>query len=321
MKFKFLILYALLFFCYTQSFGQGQKNEAFYKNTGERVLKLKDADYRRVITEATDGMPGFDVAEYYANNTLKFKGRSDDINYPKLEGIGTSYFPNGAKREVANYKDGQFDGDDYHYYPNGMLYMHKKYEADPSNPATFGYRFLIVECRDSLGKVLVSNGNGYFVGYDQELKDNAEEGPIKDGFKDGAWHGQAGKNTSFVEEYKAGVLQKGKFTDEKSNSYDYTERQQQPRFPGGITGFSKFLSENLKYPKRAKSKGIEGLVIIGFIADTDGSLTDFKVIQSPDDDFSDEAIRVLKLSPPWEPAKFYGKITSLHFTVPINFLL
>jgi TonB family protein len=94
-----------------------------------------------------------------------------------------------------------------------------------------------------------------------------------------------------------------------------------PAFPGGFEALSKFLATNIKYPKDAREKGIEGRVICTFVIETDGTLSNIKVSRSVSPDVDEEAMRVLKLSPNWIPGKQAGKTVRVQYSIPISFKL
>src|SRR6476620_3769296 len=73
-------------------------------------------------------------------------------------------------------------------------------------------------------------------------------------------------------------------------------------FPGGDNGWLKYLTENFKYPKAAIRKRIQGTVIVQFIVDKQGKVTDAQVIQSVHSLLDKEALRLIKESPNWKPA-------------------
>jgi TonB family protein len=93
--------------------------------------------------------------------------------------------------------------------------------------------------------------------------------------------------------------------------------QSYPEFPGGQEAFKLFLQKNLKYPD--PQLDAQGRVIISFIVEKSGHLTHFKIERSLQEKFDKEALRVLKLSPNWMPAKSHGKPIRSQYTVPINF--
>ena len=94
-----------------------------------------------------------------------------------------------------------------------------------------------------------------------------------------------------------------------------------PAFPGGDTELYNFLQTNLVYPKEAINKGIEGIVMVNFVVNKNGAITDVYAQKSPHKLLSAEAIRVVKLMPKWLPGKQNGKPVNVRFILPIEFKL
>lgn len=92
-------------------------------------------------------------------------------------------------------------------------------------------------------------------------------------------------------------------------------------FPGGIMEFYNHLKKSLNYPKPAKRMGIEGRVFVQFIVEKDGSLTDVRVVKGIGGGCDEEAVRVLKNSPKWNPAKQRGKKVRQKMIQAIQFKL
>lgn len=100
----------------------------------------------------------------------------------------------------------------------------------------------------------------------------------------------------------------------------YIKVQQMPTFQGGdLNAYRNWMQSQLQYPKEAKDKGIKGRVIFSFVVEKDGSVSEFKVLNTPDKLLSAEVERVFKLTPKWEPGKQNGKEVRVKFTVPIVF--
>ncbi len=94
-----------------------------------------------------------------------------------------------------------------------------------------------------------------------------------------------------------------------------------PEFPGGTTALFDFINKNVKYPRSARDKGIEGRVFVQFVVEKDGSLSSFTVLRGVSDELDAEAIRVLKAMPKWKPGMNDGKPVRVQFTIPFNFKL
>lgn len=93
-----------------------------------------------------------------------------------------------------------------------------------------------------------------------------------------------------------------------------------PSFMGGdLNTFRNWVQGRVKYPSIAQENGIAGRVILEFVVEKDGTLTNIAVLKTPDRSLSDEAIRVLKTSPKWTPAKMRNKPIRLKYTLPVEF--
>ena len=96
-------------------------------------------------------------------------------------------------------------------------------------------------------------------------------------------------------------------------------KQTVPQFPGGLKAYQKYLKKNLKWP--SKEMDGQGRVIISFVVEINGRLTNIKVTKKMAPDFDKEALRVIKKMPRWEPATVNGKPIKLNYAIPINFTL
>lgn len=94
-----------------------------------------------------------------------------------------------------------------------------------------------------------------------------------------------------------------------------------PSYPGDMTECYMFVARQMHYPEEAEEKGIEGRVLIRFVVEKDGRLTNFEVVESPDPLLSNEALRVLKQMPKWIPAKNKGKDVRCRYSMPVMFRL
>ena len=103
-------------------------------------------------------------------------------------------------------------------------------------------------------------------------------------------------------------------------SQDYMTEPTMPKYPGGTEKMFEFIADNLRWPGDDDSC-IQGRVVVSFIVEKDGSLTDVKVIKSLDPAFDKEAVRVVKSMPKWEPGMWNGKPARVKFFVPIRFRL
>ena len=107
--------------------------------------------------------------------------------------------------------------------------------------------------------------------------------------------------------------------EEENKVFDVVE--QMPSFPGGMPALMQWLSQNIKYPVIAAENGVQGRVIVQFVVEKDGSVTDVHVAKSVDPSLDKKATRVVKAMPKWNPGKQNGSAVRVKYTVPVMFKL
>lgn len=94
--------------------------------------------------------------------------------------------------------------------------------------------------------------------------------------------------------------------------------EQMPDFRGDLT---KYIDTSLRYPEQALKDGVEGRVIIKFVVNEDGSISDISIVRGVSKECDAEAARVIKGMPHWKPGMQNGKAVKVFFTIPIIFRL
>jgi TonB family protein len=97
--------------------------------------------------------------------------------------------------------------------------------------------------------------------------------------------------------------------------------EEEPMFPGGMEELMKFLQKNIRYPKEAMEQNKQGRVIVQFVVNKDGSISEATVVRSVDTYLDAEALRVVNAMPNWTPGKQKGEPVRVKFTIPVNFRL
>lgn len=118
-----------------------------------------------------------------------------------------------------------------------------------------------------------------------------------------------------VEEFEPEEVEEEKIIEIAPKVFDIVEKSAQPG------SFYQYMKRNLKYPKQAKRLQIEGKVFVQFVVDTDGSITNIKLVKGIGGGCDEEALRILENSPKWEPAKQRGRAVKQRMTFPIRFSL
>jgi TonB family protein len=120
-------------------------------------------------------------------------------------------------------------------------------------------------------------------------------------------------------------LKNGIYFTDASNKVVYLKAEIEPSFPGGEEALMAYLNKTIQYPKEAFENGDEGTIFVNFVVSQDGRVRDVMVVNEPtetnDTHLMDEAIRVVKSMPKWNPGKQQGKAVEVAFEVPITFRL
>ncbi len=107
--------------------------------------------------------------------------------------------------------------------------------------------------------------------------------------------------------------------DESHKRFEHVE--QMPQFPGGESELMKFIGNSIKYPPIAAENGIEGRVVVRFVVEKNGKVSDINVLRSVDPSLDKEAVRVIKSMPTWIPGMQNGRNVAVYYTLPVLFKL
>jgi len=97
--------------------------------------------------------------------------------------------------------------------------------------------------------------------------------------------------------------------------------EEAPSFPGGEEALMTYLGNNIKYPQLARESNIQGIVYVSFIVEANGSISNVKLARGIGGGCDDEAVRVVKDMPKWNPGKQRGKPVRVQFNLPVRFIL
>ena len=105
----------------------------------------------------------------------------------------------------------------------------------------------------------------------------------------------------------------------QTNQKVYDEVEQMPEYPGGIPAMIEFLQTNINYPEDAVKQKVEGRVMVQFVVETDGSVSDVHVAKQVFPSLDAEAIRVVQAMPKWMPGREKGRVVRVKYNLPIVF--
>ncbi len=95
--------------------------------------------------------------------------------------------------------------------------------------------------------------------------------------------------------------------------------EEMPSFPGGEKALMQYIKDNTYYPKEMCEGAAQGRVMVGFVVNEDGSISDIKVLRSLTPEFDEVAVKIVKGMPKWNPGKQNGKAVKTKYTVPVSF--
>lgn len=97
--------------------------------------------------------------------------------------------------------------------------------------------------------------------------------------------------------------------------------EKEPTFPGGPEALQQFIVKNLQYPQTAIENNEAGRIFVQFTVETDGTLSDVKIMRGVSEALDAEALRLVKVMPAWEPGESNGKKVRVRYNLPISFHL
>lgn len=107
----------------------------------------------------------------------------------------------------------------------------------------------------------------------------------------------------------------------KNASTIYSTAEQMPEFPGGMKAFRAYLDQHLDYPPKAKAAKKEGVVVVRFIVERNGSISDAQIARRLEATMDTAALEVIETMPDWIPARDNGKAIRCRYSVPVTFKL
>ncbi|MBN8576384.1 MAG: energy transducer TonB [Cytophagales bacterium] len=116
------------------------------------------------------------------------------------------------------------------------------------------------------------------------------------------------------------AIEQPKVEDEKADEiFTVVEVSAEPK--GGRAAFYKYVGENIQYPAQARRMGIQGRVFVEFVVNKDGALTDVVVVKGIGAGCDEEALRIVKNAPAWNPGRQRGRAVKQRMVIPITFML
>jgi protein TonB len=153
---------------------------------------------------------------------------------------------------------------------------------------------------------------------DEMPPENEQANDMKIGTANVKGAGDEGIDAPPVSDGGKGVVEAPKKQDDEPEIF--TKVEIESSFPGGVQAWARFLNKNLRYPDEGMNNGVEGTVMVQFIVDRDGHISDAVAISGPENGgLREEAIRVIKKSGQWTPAVQNGRYVKSYKRQPVIF--
>ncbi|MFC4815890.1 energy transducer TonB [Flavobacterium sp. GCM10023249] len=252
------------------------------------------------------------IKRFYENGNPKHLytpyGLNDSIQSRTIE-----YYETGIKETelLATHKGRKATL--YKYYPNGNKEETIAIDYDSNIPQ---FRSKTLEFWDENGIQTVANGNGYY-SYNNEHK--TIKGQLKEGNKVNQWitFDKETGTTNTINYNETGYFVNGEIKLKDGETTTYNKYETQPSPKKGLQDFTQHISKNFNFTREAIQNKVKGRIILEFIVEKDGKITEVKVIRGLGYGLDEEAIRVVSNYEDWIPGQQFGQNVRAHFSVPI----
>lgn len=254
-----------------------------------------EASYYRIISVSDTGDFLFRVTDYYLSGQVQMTGTYRSIEPDYKTGEFIYYYKDGQTQARSEYKNNALDGPSEEWYKDGtrkssLYFIDGKLDG---NIRTWNEKGIPeLNAQYNMGKI-----HGYFISY----------------YPDGAM--------TRKDLYENDKLVEGKCFDHSGNKIEYFPYKIDPSFTGGTKALYKYIRKEMKYPRKAYKKGIEGIVLVGFTVNEQGQCIDPGIIIGDREDFNEEALRLVSTFPRWIPGKIDDRPSPIKVQLPIEFHL
>ncbi len=278
----------------------------------DKITQLSSAGDYRIVRNYSSDTTAYKISEYYATGELALESISSDKTIPHYEGPYTTYYRNGNKQLQTQYVNDVPMGRLSEWYENGKKKLEGEYlPKDIPDWDVNNMRILQYWDENGTQKVVDGNGDYRYTDFDNVVS----EGRITDGLKDGVWTGKnLRRRFSYSETYNRGKFISGTSIDSNSVQHPYTKLMIKPGPKKGLQHFYGFISKKFHFSKPVKP----GQIILSFVVEKDGSLSDIRILKSIDAKSDNEAVRVLTKYPDWQPGMMHGRFVRVRYSLPIK---
>lgn len=274
-----------------------------------------------VVTEKKEDL-WYREVYYVPEKSMAMMGSYKDKDCKMAEGKITWYYPNRNPKSSISYKDGKEEGAALRFHENGMM-------SDSAN-YTNGHRQGVSLGWDAEGNQVDSSnfdgkGNGVVVQWHKNGTVSLAGRIANDTTRINRWtHYHDNGKLMATEDYVNGKVIRCSCSDETGRQLDSSLCiEKEAHFSGEEAGWRKFLQRNLDPDVPVRNRAPEGtyMVIVQFIVDKEGHVTDIKPLTKFGFGMEDEVIRILRKSPKWIPAIQFGRNVKAYRKQPVTFMV
>jgi antitoxin component YwqK of YwqJK toxin-antitoxin module len=304
---------AILFFLLISNIVSAQDSEVrkVYLDSLFKEIESTEGAYYRVVEDENSQKEEYNFKIFYKSGKIYKEGKTRSATSLLESGLITLFYENGNKKEQYSITKGNLYDTRISWYENGVKKSVKEYYKEKTDIKSTE-KILQFWNPDNVQKVI--DGNGFF---EDEENGCYEKGILQNGVRVGKWEGNDTKfHITFKEEYENGKLINGVSIDSSGLENRYTIIQEGAKPRKGYEHFYNYIGKKFKFNKT--TEGISGKIILSFVVEKDGSISDIRILRSAGEGLDNESIRLIKAYPDWEPGKYRGKNARILFSIPIT---
>lgn len=322
LKFKAIALITLSFSVMTALAQSNDTLITFHKFSSSNLSvnngsKIDSADFVRVVYPRDPVSKDYPVKEFYKDGKIKLMGQYESERYYKsklgvFNGDVISYYPTGKRRSFTHYKAGKKVGQEYLFYPAGLVQCSIVYsEGLLQKPKNW-------EFYTTKGDKICDKGNGRWITYDGNYKPIAE-GEVKDGLFEGEWHGKTLEADSirYTYIYKKGEFVSGVGYDKNGTSYSFKQYVEQSSISLRPFDYVEIITKYFKGLKDVNQRFID-TARVSFIIEKNGSLSSVKLVDNDNTLLNEYVKTALSQFKDVIPQKYYGIPIRTRMILPLR---
>jgi antitoxin component YwqK of YwqJK toxin-antitoxin module len=320
---KHYLLLAFLSFIPLSSFSQTANDDAVYLDSLGNIGTLENYKFIRIIKDYhIPNKEIYQIGIYYKSGKIQMKGSTSTRIGITKTGPFLYFYENGKRRSILNYEKDKLYGNYFEFYENGEKKLEGEWVDNKENVIP---NVKVKNCWNEAGIQTIKEGSGlfeeiYFKG-SLSFRNNVSgfgKGKMSNNLKDSIWTGYNKKTKiSYSESYKNGKLISGVSIDSNKVEYKYNVSEIRPIPKKGMDNFMNHIARTFNTPK---VEGLKGKIYVTFVVETDGSITDVKVLRDLGYGTGAEAIRAVTSYKGWIPGEQRGIKVRCKFSLPIAVL-